>query len=178
MDSREKEIAETRRRALGELVNCEPRGCLPATTDAGAPVYVRLTDELINKVLSNLRERGKAESRWDINKLEGELAERSLLKLLSSNGTTVEVKRDFKSAKTGNIAVEEFAYGKPSGIAVTQAEWWAYMLDGKGYDGEVVVLIKTSRLRKLISQLNLVKAGDNLVASIKLLPIFRLLQRL
>jgi len=161
-------------------IDCSPHGCAIAqNAQTGAPVLVRIDDTLVNKVLASIRERGKAESRWDINKAEGEIAERSLLKLLSSNDATIEVKRDFKVGSTGNVAIEGEARGKPSGISVTEAEWWALVLDGEGYNSEVVVLIKTDRLKRLIKQINPVRGGDGgNAASIKLLPVFKLLQRL
>ena len=153
-------------------------GAVIVTLDIkGDKVIIPVTDELIEKVLTAVRVRGKAEKRWDINILEGEMAEQSLLKLLSANGATVEVKRDFKSATTGNIAIEGAYKGKPSGISATEAEWWAYVLDGKGYDGEIIVLIKTQRLRKLVRPLHPVKGGDNNTASIKLLPVSKLMQK-
>lgn len=143
----------------------------------GRKVIIPVTDALLEKVLTAVRVRGKADKRWDINIIEGHIAEESVLRLLSTNGATVEVKRDFKSADTGNIAVEGAYKGQPSGITTTEAEWWAYVLDGPGYDSEIIVLLKTERLRKLVSKISPVTGGDNNTASIKLLPVFRLLQK-
>lgn len=156
----------------------QQNGAVIVTHDIkGSKVIVPVSNELIEKVLSAVRVRGQAEKRWDINTLEGQLVEQSLLKLLSSGDGTVEVKRDFKSAITGNVAIEGAYKGKPSGIMATAAEWWAQVLDGTGYDGEVIVLIKTERLRKLVSQLAPVRGGDNNTASMKLLPVVKLLQK-
>lgn len=40
----------------------------------------------------------------------------------------VEVKEDFLCKNTGNIAVEVECRGKPSGLAVTEADWWVYRI--------------------------------------------------
>ena len=59
-------------------------------------------------------------------------------------GSTMEIKRDFKASKTGNIYVEYHCWGKPSGIAITRADYWAFILDGKR-----VIIVPTEHLRKL-----------------------------
>lgn len=40
----------------------------------------------------------------------------------------IEVKEDFMAAKTGNVAVEYECRGKPSGISVTKADVYAYVI--------------------------------------------------
>jgi len=41
---------------------------------------------------------------------------------------TVEVKQDFTCAKTGNVGVEFSCRGKPSGIATSKADYYAYVV--------------------------------------------------
>lgn len=50
--------------------------------------------------------------------------------LLNMNGcnVTLEVKEDFKCMVTGNVCVEYECRGKPSGIAVTQADYIVYKI--------------------------------------------------
>jgi hypothetical protein len=64
--------------------------------------------------------------------LEGE----NLVEELLTNGKTVEVKRDAKWRETGNLYIEYACYyqsqkaWKPSGIAVTKADYWAFVIEG------------------------------------------------
>lgn len=44
---------------------------------------------------------------------------------------TFEVKNDLMAAKTGNAAIEYECRGKPSGIAVTEADYWVYKIKAK-----------------------------------------------
>lgn len=78
--------------------------------------------------------------RWDLE--VGQLAERWLGEILSGN--TIEVKRDFRASQTGNVFVEFFCRGKPSGLATTKATHWAFILDD-----ETVVLLPTEKLKKI-----------------------------
>ena len=69
----------------------------------------------------------------------GQVEEKRLAQLLS--GATIEVKRDFLAHKTGNVFVEYESRGRPSGISTTQAQYWAFMLEG-----DTIVIIRTERL--------------------------------
>lgn len=165
---------------MGFKVRMEPTidgssGCRLLDGDQGGGFIVEVD---LDYVLRQVRKDGGAEKRWDINRVEGEIAEGSLMQLLEDDGATVEVKRDFASARTGNIAVEGKCNDKDSGICATMAKWWAYVLDGAGYDGEVIVLIKTSRLRRLISRLKPISGGDRNASRMKLLPVMGLLRKL
>jgi hypothetical protein len=64
----------------------------------------------------------------------GQLSEKFLADLLENS--TIEVKRDFLAGKTGNVFVEFESRGKPSGIATSTADYWAFVLD----DDRVVML--------------------------------------
>lgn len=57
----------------------------------------------------------------------GQLSEKFLADLLENR--TIEVKRDFLAAKTGNVFVEYESRGRPSGIATSTADYWAFVLD-------------------------------------------------
>lgn len=83
------------------------------------------------------------------------MAETLLKEILTkdSEATTIEVKRDFQAADTGNIAIEFEQKGRPSGIATTKAVWWAYCLSG-AHEDELIVLIKTERLRAILAKLD------------------------
>jgi len=74
------------------------------------------------------------ESSFDLDFSYGRDGEK-LVEQLLTNGKTVEVKRDRKWHKTGNIYIEvECWYVKsqswePSGLSVTKAAYWAFVLE-------------------------------------------------
>lgn len=92
----------------------------------------------------------------------GQVGEQLLADILQ--GKTVEVKRDFWISRSENLAVEFESRGKPSGIATSEADYWAFIAAGEVED-EIVLLIKTSRLKKIAKlekQKGNIKAmGDN-----------------
>jgi hypothetical protein len=94
--------------------------------------------------------------RWDLE--VGQIAERWLGEIL--DGNTIEVKRDFKALETGNVYVEYHCWGKPSGIAISQATHWAFVLDD-----ETVILLPTEKLkiiaREAFRQRGAFKGGDS-----------------
>lgn len=59
-------------------------------------------------------------------------------------GSKMEIKRDFKASRTGNLYVEYHCWGKPSGITTTRADYWAFILDGKR-----VIIVPTEHLREI-----------------------------
>ena len=134
-------------------------------------VSIALTREQIKSITNQVRMSGGADSRFDINLLEGKLSESELSDILQ----TVEVKKDYKTHKTGNIAVEFESRGKPSGIATTEAEWWAFVLGNKDFDNTVIMLLKTENLmkacRKYINTNRDVYGGDNDTSRMILLPL-------
>ena len=66
------------------------------------------------------------DSRFDIDLSYGQQIEDKLLKALQG---TIEVKAERDHwMRTGNIAIEFFSRGKPSGINVTEADHWAQAL--------------------------------------------------
>ncbi len=50
---------------------------------------------------------------------------------IKSFDTTFEVKNDLMAERTGNVAIEYECRGKPSGLAVTRAEFWVYKFSGR-----------------------------------------------
>ena len=96
---------------------------------------------------------------------EGVAAERFVQEILSGERGAIEVKRDFKVSETGNIAIEFECRNRKSGIAVTKALWWAIVLDGNLFAHEMVILVKTERLREISRELykkrKFVTGGDS-----------------
>ena len=83
---------------------------------------------------------------------------------------TVECKRDLQAYETGNVFVEYESRGKPSGLAKSQADYWAFNIsDSK------IRIIKTNQLkincRKYLCSARNVRGGDNNSSKGILLPI-------
>jgi len=78
-------------------------------------------------------------------------------------GKKVEVKSDRRTAETGNVYIEYWSRGKPSGISTSQADYYVYKVAE-----DTAVLISTDQLKKRIkllvqqgkARMN-VKGGDN-----------------
>jgi hypothetical protein len=69
----------------------------------------------------------------------------------------VEVKTDYRTHETGNWYVETWSYRQPeaidkvkSGINITDSEWWVQ----SSTDGDVLIWIKTDRLKKEMREMN------------------------
>lgn len=77
----------------------------------------------------------------------GEMKEKELADILLNQ--EIEVKTDKMFCKTGNVAVEYESRGKPSGISKTKAKYWVFILVDRDLKTESMVLIPTSRLKKI-----------------------------
>jgi hypothetical protein len=142
----------------------------------GKSVEIPFTEELVKSVLKLARKTGRADKRFDINIVEGQLAETELLTLLGDK--TVEVKRDNAVSKTGNLAIEFMCRSKPSGIVSTIANWWAFALSGDKFNDEVIILVKTSRLKRMLGGIRTVFGGDGNKSEMFLLPLKNVVQPL
>ncbi len=133
--------------------------------------------ERLNTLVKKARKEGKADSRFDLNLSEGEIAEEELRELFAG-GVTIEVKRDFAVSKTGNVAVEIAQRGKPTGLEKTEAKVWAISFDGPEYNGQVRVLIDTARLKCIVKDKTWVTYGGDKGrrSKMKLIPIEWLLK--
>jgi len=76
----------------------------------------------------------------------------NLVEELLTHGRTIEVKRDRRWSETGNIYIEvECWYQRtnswePSGLSVTEAEYWAFVLE------QSVFMVPTHILRLVVEQ--------------------------
>jgi hypothetical protein len=81
-------------------------------------------------------------SDWDLDLSYGQVGE-ALVNDLLTGGFTVEVKRDRRWHETGNLYIETHCYyntdntWKESGISVTKADYWAFVL------GKTVLMLPT-----------------------------------
>lgn len=90
---------------------------------------------------------------FDIDLEFGEVGEEMVETLISKKGQErlrVEVKRDTLVEIRSGVTLECLSRGGESGITRSEDDWWAFMLAGPYYHGEVVVMVETARLRRLI----------------------------
>jgi hypothetical protein len=93
-----------------------------------------------------------------------------------TGGSKIEVKSDRKWVETGNIAIELECYNKPSGINVTEADFWVYCLttDNKlagAFIFEVAQLKKHLHKLKKENKLKKIYGGDGRRSLLALIPI-------
>lgn len=85
---------------------------------------------------------GVARAGFDIDLAYGTSREDAFRHVL--NGATVEVKSDRECRRTGNLFIEYRQKGRPSGIAVTTADYWAFE-----YDDDCWLVVPIERLRSV-----------------------------
>ena len=92
---------------------------------------------------------------------------------------TIEVKRDSWIYKSGNIAIEYESRNKPSGIAKSEADYWAIIFSGD-YKDEIILIIKANRLKDICriyyKKGNIKAMGDNNTSKAILIPIKEILK--
>ena len=119
-------------------------------------------------------------SKFDLDFRHGVAGEGMLFDLIK-NGK-VEVKRDRESYRTGNVAVEITYRGEPSGIAVTEAEWWAFVLDNEIGTPHAIVIVPLWHLKYLAKRCaregKLVMGGDDKASKMILIPKADLLKHI
>lgn len=92
------------------------------------------------------------EPRFDFDLRRGKVGEKYVSRILNAlQKGTVEVKTDYGSNRTGNLFVEfeqKSAKGdwKPSGIATSEAEFWAFPFK------EGAIVVRTSHLKQVCRQ--------------------------
>jgi len=88
-------------------------------------------------------------SDWDLDLAVGHAGEKLVEELLT-RGKKVEVKRDLKWMKTGNLYIETACWSSrkeswyASGISTTKADYWAFVL------GESSLLVPTDTLKACV----------------------------
>lgn len=102
----------------------------------------------------------------------GQLGEQKLSEILHHK--RIEVKTDLLTPKTGNVFIEYSSRNKPSGIATTQAEYYAIVVN------ETIILKTTTELksiaRKYLNTKRDVLGGDNNTSKGVLVPIVDLVR--
>ena len=95
---------------------------------------------------------------------------------LFSNGKHIEVKNDRLIHKTGNLFIEYESRNKPSGLAITSAEYWIYRLS----ELDSALIFPTKALKQVCrvyykEKLYLKNGGDNNSSKGFLIPLTKLL---
>lgn len=79
----------------------------------------------------------------------------------------MEVKEDLMSSKTGNVAIEYFSRGKPSGILSSKASLWCYIINDIVYfttKTKILGLIENKKYSKCV------EGGDRKTSLLYLIP--------
>lgn len=118
-------------------------------------------------------------SKFDLDLYAGHSWERQFLNLLNGK---VECKLDRLARTTGNLFIEYQCRGRPSGLAVTEAEWWAIGIVGPNGDVETAVLASVPWLIVICGILyragRIVSGGDDGASRGVLLPIAAVVGRM
>jgi hypothetical protein len=117
------------------------------------------------------------DKRFDLSLSKAEVFEQEFAKIFAEKKIELKTELDWWQ-KTGNICIEYFDRGKPSGIATTEADYWAHELRAK--DGTVAyLLIPTARLKEMMDNSGKVKKGigDDRGVEAILIPIKNLFDK-
>ena len=132
---------------------------------------LNLSVEQIESLLTQLRYGNYKATNFDIDLLRGLNGEVETLDILTGK---LEVKTDFKTHKTGNIAIEVECNGKPSGLSTTEADWWLFNIRIPKEE-PMLLIISRHRLRKIAQQHihrgHVMMGGDNKASKLVLVPI-------
>ena len=110
--------------------------------------------------------------KFDIDLEYGQVREDIVADMLQNKKIEVKSERDVWQ-RTGNIAIEYQCYGKPSGIAATEADYWFHNLC-VGEDIYATVVFRVDILKKIIDNLDSVRSvsgGDNNASRMYLLNL-------
>lgn len=113
---------------------------------------------------------------FDLDLKDGLEGESHLADILKNK--KIEVKTDYGVGDTGNLVVEYASRGKKSGISTTQADYWAFVFAGD-YSKDIIVMVKTERLKNLLSKdrFKIVTGGDKGTSKLYLIPKEELLSK-
>jgi hypothetical protein len=108
--------------------------------------------------------------RYDLN--IGRLAEKKIADILENK--KLEVKYDKIASKTGNVVIEYESRNKPSGIAITQADYYCYIIANTQCD-DIYILIAVDKLkalcRKYYTMNKIIHVGDNNTSKAVIIPL-------
>jgi hypothetical protein len=113
--------------------------------------------------------------KFDLDLAYGKVREQRVADMLTDKKVEVKSERDMW-VRTGNIAVEYESYGKPSGIAATEADYWFHNLC-IGDETFATLVFDVPSLKRIIDNLDYkktVSGGDHNASRMYLLNIQKL----
>jgi len=113
--------------------------------------------------------------KFDLDLQYGQVREQRVADMLQDGKIEVKSERGMWM-RTGNIAIEFESYGKPSGIAATEADYWFHNLC-VGEEVFATLVFKTDNLKRIIKDLDYVKVvngGDNYASKMYLVSLQKL----
>ena len=125
--------------------------------------------------MQNLEPQTKDRKKFDLDLEYGQVREDVVSEMLQDKKIEVKSERGMWM-DTGNICIEYQSYGKPSGIAATEADYWFHNLC-IGEDIFATLVFKVDNLKKIIDNLDSkrsVSGGDHNASRMWLLNIQKL----
>ena len=125
--------------------------------------------------MSKLEPKTEDRKKFDIDLEYGKVREKMVADMLQDKKIEVKSERDVWQ-KTGNIAIEDECYGKPSGINATESDYWFHNLC-IGDETFATIVFDTESLKRIIANLDSkrsVSGGDNNAARMYLLNLQKL----
>ena len=113
--------------------------------------------------------------KFDIDLCYGKVREKRVANMLQDKKIEVKSERDMW-ARTGNIAIEYESYGKPSGISVTESDYWFHNLC-IGDNTFATLVFDVPSLKRIIDNLDekrTVSGGDNGASKMYLVSLQKL----
>ena len=102
--------------------------------------------------MSSLEPEVKDRKKFDLDLAYGKVREQRVADMLTDKKVEVKSERDMW-VRTGNIAIEYESYGKPSGIAATEADYWFHNLC-IGDDTFATLVFDVPSLKRIIDNLD------------------------
>jgi hypothetical protein len=125
--------------------------------------------------VNNLEPRVADRKKFDLDLQYGKVREKRVADMLQDKKIEVKSERDMW-VRTGNIAIEYESYGKPSGIAATESDYWFHNLC-IGDETFATLVFDVPSLKRIINNLDekrTVSGGDNGAARMYLLSLQKL----
>ena len=116
-------------------------------------------------------------NKFDLDLKKGQLGEQLVQQVLCD--CKIEVKTDALIQQTKNIAVEFESRGHASGIEVTTADWWAFVIVRDFKYKDIILMVRTSRLKQLVAiykERHTGVGGDDDTSKMVLIPFDRIIQ--
>ena len=117
----------------------------------------------------------KNRKKFDIDLEYGKVREKQVAEMLQDKKIEVKSERGMWQ-RTGNIAIEFESYGKPSGIAATESDYWFHNLC-VGEETFCTLVFDVKSLKKIIDKLDTKKwvaVGDNKASKMYLVSLQKL----